>query len=65
MWHELLDTLYVKLGHVSDPKRNLKLLFKPRIKSLLGDIRARDAHGDANVGLLEGRRVVDAVTCVS
>ena len=30
-------------------------------RGLLGDLRPGDAHGDADVGLLERRRVVDAV----
>mmetsp|Transcript_29462 Transcript_29462/g.73947 ORF Transcript_29462/g.73947 Transcript_29462/m.73947 type:complete len:485 (-) Transcript_29462:693-2147(-) len=32
------------------------------VRNALGDVRAGDAHGNANVGLLDGGRVVDAIT---
>ena len=33
------------------------------VGGLLGDVRPGDTHGNTDVGLLQGRRVVHTVTC--
>lgn len=35
------------------------------ICSLFGDVRARDSHGDTNISLFQGRRIIYTVTCHS
>ena len=60
--HELADVGVDRaalLDRVDD--RGEVVIGQDHVRGLLGHVRARDAHGDADVGLLEGGGVVDAV----
>jgi len=49
------------LFHSSDDGRKV-VIEQNHVGGLLGDIRSGDSHGDTDVGLLEGGRVVDTVS---